>query len=110
MKIKPFNFTQSQKIRIPTDRLQYLGQKPRLSPINRPSNIQKKKTEIQAMDANKFNAALGIKKMTHHGNNLVWALDSVVRNAELISDKYLSVPDFKGRPLTYDYLRIKGAE
>src|SRR6218665_4030920 len=33
----------------------------------------------------------GIKKMTHHGNNLVWALDSVVRNAELISDKYLSV-------------------
>ena len=62
------------------------------------------------MDANKFNAALGIKKMTHHGNNLVWALDSVVRNAELISDKYLSVPDFKGRPLTYDYLRIKGAE
>src|SRR6218665_2685548 len=50
----------------------------------------------------------GIKKLVHVRNPLVWVLDAVVKNSELINEKMLNVPDFKGRNFTYDYLKIKG--
>ena len=50
----------------------------------------------------------GIKKLVHIHNPLVWVLDTVVKNAERISEKLLNVPDGKGRSFTYDYLKIKG--
>jgi len=40
-------------------------------------------------------------------NPLIWVLDAVIKNSELINEKLLNVPDGKGRNFTYDYLKIK---
>src|SRR6218665_394786 len=53
-------------------------------------------------------AKTGIKKLIHVHHPLVWVLDAVIKNSELISEKLLNVPDGKGRDFTYDYLKIKG--
>ena len=54
-------------------------------------------------------ARSGIKEIIHVRNPLVWVLDSVIKNAELISEEFLNIPDSKGRiQFTYDYLKIKG--
>ncbi|PGH39842.1 MAG: hypothetical protein CRN43_06660, partial [Candidatus Nephrothrix sp. EaCA] len=55
-------------------------------------------------------AKTGIKKLIHVHHPLVWVLDAVVKNSELISERLLNVPDFKHRNFTYDYLKIKGSD